>query len=358
MIELKIDNKTIQVEEGTPLIEAARSNGINIPSLCYKKGIPHYTSCMICMVRDKGSDKFLPSCSAIASEGQNIDASGEKVIRLREEALSLLLTEHRAECEAPCRNVCPAFYDIPGINRLLTNKDLDSAFKLIEDSIHKYGFACETCNAPCEKACRRKMIDQTISIRNLIVYVNSEINKVEGDKVFSGIEKLKKFNSVIGKIEDFEKQEWLKECDLADKRFENPANVDEVASEAGNCMHCDCRAAENCMLRDLCNDYEVKNPSRLRSGPPIEKKINLENGLVFENAKCIKCGLCVRVSVDSTKSPSLCFTGRGFMSLISEPLTFEFKDTYKVDAYKVVEVCPTGALSLKSKGGQRKSYNE
>ena len=348
MIELKIDNKTIKVEEGTPLIEAARSNGINIPSLCYKKGIPHYTSCMVCMVRDNGSNKFLPSCSALASQGQDIDASGIEVKKLREEALSLLLTEHRAECEAPCRNVCPAFYDIPKINRLITNKDLNSAYELIKESIDKYGFACESCKAPCEKACRRKMIDKTISIRNLIVLVHNIINMGDAGKDFIGIERSKKFNSVIGKIEDSEKMEWLKECDSPSERYEDPSNENEIASEAGNCMHCDCRASDNCVLRDLCYEYEVKNPGRLRSGPPIEKKINLENGLVFENAKCIKCGLCVRVSIDSTKSPAFCFTGRGFMSLISEPLTFEFADTYKVDARKVVDVCPTGALSIKA----------
>ena len=345
MIELKIDNRIIKVKEGTSLLEAARMNGISIPSLCYNKDLPHFTSCMVCMVRDLRSGKFIPSCSAKVIKGQEIDASGPDVVKLREEALSLLLSEHRAECEAPCRNVCPAAYNIPAVNRHLSQKDYRAAYNEIRDSIKEHGFACESCPAPCEKACRRKMVDSTISIRNIFVYLH-KLYRTEEEKEFKGYEKSKKFNSLIGKIEESEKSEWLKECDPDAGRHQNPSTDEEISDEAANCMHCDCRALQTCILRDYCEEHKIKNPLRLRSGPPIVKKINRNTGLVFENSKCIKCGLCVRISTESTKKPSLCFTGRGFMSLISEPLSYGFEDLSLENIEKAVEVCPTGALMI------------
>ena len=59
MIKLQIDNKIIEVEEGIRLIEAARQNGIEIPSLCYRDDLPHYTSCSVCLVKNKETNKFL-----------------------------------------------------------------------------------------------------------------------------------------------------------------------------------------------------------------------------------------------------------------------------------------------------------
>ena len=95
-----------------------------------QKDIPHYSSCMVCMVKDKRTGNFLPSCSALVQDGMDIDISGEDVVIIKKEAVELLLSEHRAECEAPCRVVCPAGYNIPLMNRFLSAKDLDGAVNL------------------------------------------------------------------------------------------------------------------------------------------------------------------------------------------------------------------------------------
>ena len=110
-------------------------------------------------------------------------------------------------------------------------------------------------------------------------------------------------------------------------------------------MHCDCRAAGDCRLRDLADEFSIKDPRGKLVNAPIVKKINYNTGLVFENAKCIKCGLCVRLCEDSKEEPALCFINRGFVSIISEPLTGEFDDILKTKSREVIEICPTGALS-------------
>ncbi len=108
---------------GLTVLEAAREAGFSIPiTLSIIDGLPHYTSCMVCMVRDNRNGSFFASCSLPVQDGLDIDVSSEEVIALRRKALELLLSEHRAECEAPCSVVCPAGYNIPLFNRYLASQ--------------------------------------------------------------------------------------------------------------------------------------------------------------------------------------------------------------------------------------------
>lgn len=398
MVKLKIDSKVLNVKEGIPLIDALRDKGIDIPSLCYVKGLPHYTSCMICMVKDKHSGKFIPSCSAMTEEGMDIDATGEEVIKLRRQAVELLLAEHRAECEAPCSRVCPMGLDIPAMNRLVARGKLEAAARLIHNELILPGAACPICPAYCENACRRKMIDERISIREIIRYTSSVVKTVKipgreevaallpgfdpeealagaGGKDKKAIRKMaeakregresdmrrkkgeekihsNRFNSTLGKISNEEKKEWRKESAPGGARWAGIVNETQLVEEAAACMHCDCRAKDDCRLRELADKLQAANPRQKMLSHPIEKKINSSTSLIFENAKCIKCGICVRMSTDETKNPSLCFTGRGFMIILSEPLAWEFNDVLRTGLDEIIRHCPTGALEKHNKDEQ------
>ena len=355
MIKLKIDDIELIAEEGTTILETAVKAGISIPTLCHKDGVEHYSSCMACMVKDNNTERYLPSCTALAQEGMNIDASGEHVISLRKKAVELLLSEHRAECEAPCRVVCPGGYNIPLMNRHLIAGNYDAASQLTLSEINTPEILCVNCPGYCENACRRKKVDIPISIRNIKLFiaksfpasdtsdrVNSEESIKESRKKLKAA---KPFASQIGKIEPEELHQWLKECEENVERFREISDLISASGEAGNCMHCDCRAADDCRLRDLADSLSLKDPRGKIVNSPIEKKINPNTGLVFENAKCIKCGLCVRICEDSTDEPVLCFINRGFISIISEPLTEEFNNVLKKKSDECISVCPTGALS-------------
>ncbi len=86
----------------------------------------------------------------------DIDTEGDDVIALRKKAIELLLSEHRAECEAPCRVVCPAGYNIPLMNRLLSGGKIMERNRASLVQTGPEAAKCINCAAYCENACRRK----------------------------------------------------------------------------------------------------------------------------------------------------------------------------------------------------------
>jgi len=254
MAIIKINSKVFTVREGSTVLEAARDAGLIIPTLCHNDGLPHYTSCMVCMVRDNHTKGYFASCSVNVQDGMDIDTSSEEVISLRRKSLELLFSEHRAECEAPCRTVCPAGYNIPLFNRHLSGDDFAAAINLTLSEINGEAIACENCAGYCENACRRKKIDIPVSIRNMKLFIFSEIkssgsainttdNKDGGIEDRKNLRSQRRFNSLIGRMEPSEQAEWLKECGDNTDRFREISVSLHAAAEAGSCMHCDCRAA-------------------------------------------------------------------------------------------------------------------
>lgn len=101
-MQIILNNKEIEVFEGEKLIEAARRNHIEIPSLCYAPGHRHQASCMVCVVKNCQTGQFIPSCSTVVTKGMNIDSESDEVKSLRKQALELLLSDHIAVCKPPC----------------------------------------------------------------------------------------------------------------------------------------------------------------------------------------------------------------------------------------------------------------
>ncbi len=307
------------------------------------------------MVKDKASGKFLPSCTAPAMDGMIIDTISDEVAGLRKKSVELLLSEHRADCEAPCRLVCPAGYNIPLLNRLIASGNFIKAAALSVEQTKDQPLWCTNCPGYCMNACRRKKIDKEISIKNLQIYIAHPDNISENNSEGTGglteniparpPRKNKRFTSLTGKMTGNELNEWLKECMEENKRFSAISDNESAGREASTCMHCDCRASENCDLRELAEKFALKNPSGKLVNSEAVKKINRKTNLIFENAKCIKCGLCVRLCEDSTTEPALCFINRGFVTVLSEPLTNGFEDVLCSKTKECIEICPTGALS-------------
>jgi len=166
-VRLAIDGRPVEVPAGATLLEAARALGLRIPTLCHREGLPHYTSCMVCAVRDLGSGRFLPACSYPAAHGMEVDASSEEVRAARRRVLELLLSEHIGDCEAPCRRACPARLRIPELLRHAARLAWSEAARLAADDLVLPATLGRICPAPCEQNCRRALRDAPLAIREL-----------------------------------------------------------------------------------------------------------------------------------------------------------------------------------------------
>jgi len=94
MIKLTIDNQTIEVEEGTSVLEAAQQLRINIPTLCYHKALPSYGACRLCLVEVSQGGRpasLQASCTYPAQEGLIVKTDTERVIKTRRIMAELLL---------------------------------------------------------------------------------------------------------------------------------------------------------------------------------------------------------------------------------------------------------------------------
>ena len=167
MLNLTINGKAIQVEEGTTILQAARDNGIYIPTLCYDEAVKVYGACGLCVVEAEGMPKLLRSCSAKCSEGMVINTESERVVHSRKIAMELLMSAHDGDCIAPCQLNCPARTDCQGYVGLIANGEYDSAIRLIKNKISLPASIGRVCPHPCESACRRKNVDEVISIAQL-----------------------------------------------------------------------------------------------------------------------------------------------------------------------------------------------
>ena len=164
MVKLKIDNRVVEAEEGAVLIDVIRESGTEVPSMCYLKGNDHFTSCMVCVIRERNSDKLRPSCSVKVEEGMDIITLDDEIREARKTALELILSEHVGDCEAPCQITCPAHMDIPLMNRLLAAGKFSEALLVVKKDIALPAVLGRICPAPCEGACRRKPMDGAVSI--------------------------------------------------------------------------------------------------------------------------------------------------------------------------------------------------
>src|SRR5579863_8281957 len=97
-VKLTINGREIEAEKGLLLIEAARQNGIEIPSFCYYEGLTLQAACRMCLVEVEKTPKLQVGCTLPVAEGMVVHTESETVKQARKGTLEFLLTNHPLDC--------------------------------------------------------------------------------------------------------------------------------------------------------------------------------------------------------------------------------------------------------------------
>ena len=164
-VNVTINGKKIETTSDKTILEVIEEHKIdNIPTLCHDPKLPPYGSCYVCVVEVEGINRLIPSCCSPVSDGMVIHTDNERIRSSRKTALELLLSNHYADCVAPCSLTCPAGVDIQGYIALTAMGKYREAVRLIKET-NPLPLVCgRVCVRECEVACRRNKVDDAVGI--------------------------------------------------------------------------------------------------------------------------------------------------------------------------------------------------
>ncbi len=97
-INLTINGSQVSGSEGATILEVAKENGIEIPTLCYVPGLPPIGACRLCVVEVEGSRTLVGSCHTPVTEGMVVYTHSAKVLETRKILVELMLASHPDSC--------------------------------------------------------------------------------------------------------------------------------------------------------------------------------------------------------------------------------------------------------------------
>ena len=104
MIHVTINGKAIEIAEGSTILQAAKSAGIQIPTLCFLEKREPLGACRVCLVEVEGARTLVAACSTPCTEGQVVHVNSPKARAARKQVVELLLSEHDGDCQICERN--------------------------------------------------------------------------------------------------------------------------------------------------------------------------------------------------------------------------------------------------------------
>ena len=177
MVDLTIDGINVSVPEGSTILSAAEAAGVDIPNLCYLKELGPYGACGVCVVEIKDCPKMLRACSAKVAPGMVVYTKSEKALATRKLALELLMGDHDGDCQGPCKLNCPAHTDCQKYVKEIAEGRYADAIATIMETFPLPAAIGRVCPHPCEKACRRRLVEAPISIAQLKYFAADQVRK-------------------------------------------------------------------------------------------------------------------------------------------------------------------------------------
>jgi len=172
-VKLTIDGREVTARADQTILEVIRENQLaEIPTLCHEPKLPPYGSCYLCVVEVEGIKKLIPSCSSPVADKMVVHTDNPRIHEARKTALELLLSNHYADCLAPCQQTCPAGVDVQGYIALIAMGKPNEAIRLIKET-NPLPLVCgRVCVRECEVACRRNRVDERVGIDYLKRYAS------------------------------------------------------------------------------------------------------------------------------------------------------------------------------------------
>ena len=179
-IRLTINGIACTGESGETILEVARRAGIEIPTLCHDDSVAHYGACGVCVVEAENSPKLLRSCSTLAQDGMVINTEGKRAVQARKIAFELLMSDHDGDCLGPCRLACPAGTDCQSYVKQVALGNTREAVRIVKEKLPMPASIGYVCPHPCEKDCRRGLVEEPISIAMIKRFMSlDQLNKAD-----------------------------------------------------------------------------------------------------------------------------------------------------------------------------------
>ncbi len=103
-LTFQINHRTVTAQAGMTILEAARANGIHIPTLCHLKDINNSGACRVCLVEVKGGRALLSACTTPVADGMEVFTNSARAIEGRKTVVQLIMSNHNKNCLSCKRN--------------------------------------------------------------------------------------------------------------------------------------------------------------------------------------------------------------------------------------------------------------
>lgn len=168
-IKVTVNGREMEVYDNLTILQSLLQENVHIPHLCYDIRLDRSNgNCGLCVVELGGKgERDVKSCQTPIKEGMIINTNTPKLENYRKIRLEQLLSDHNADCVAPCVQTCPANIDIQSYLRQVGNGNIKEAVRVIKDR-NPFPIVCgRVCPHPCEAQCRRNLVDSAVAINHV-----------------------------------------------------------------------------------------------------------------------------------------------------------------------------------------------
>ena len=167
-IKVTVDSKEIDVYDDLTILQALIQEGIHIPHLCYDMRLTRSNgNCGLCVVELGEDTAAVKSCQTPITAGMVIATKSPRLEGYRKIRLEQLVSDHNADCVAPCVSACPANIDIQTYLRQVGNGNFEAAVRVIKDRNPFPSVCGRVCPHACEAKCRRNLADSPVAINHV-----------------------------------------------------------------------------------------------------------------------------------------------------------------------------------------------